>query len=191
MLIATNGNAQTHCDDWGEAGRRASGGSRPLIGSMWRPKLRFRVSRSFRALANILPLFALAAGVVWSPQRVCGQGPNRAELLLRERGARAERLVPPERTAVEKGLITIEKAWQRFNNVKGDGNGLHFSSGHFPAGAGFGYGLGYTHSGMWVDGYPEPGRANRVDFHANASYTFSVSFSRVSCAPLEQMLTPD
>jgi hypothetical protein len=129
------------------------------------------VSHSVRSFANALPLLALAAGFVWSPHNLCAQGPKRAELLMDKRAARTEHLTPPERTAGEKGLITIENAWQRFNSIKGNGNGLHFSSGHFPAGSGFGYGLGYGHSNLWEDGYPEPDRANRIDFHANASYS--------------------
>ena len=170
MFIATNGSGHTYCEDWGSDRREASSDSRPLSGCIWETKIRI-ASRSFRAFANILPLLAVVAGSFWIPQHLCAQGPNRAELLIRERGARAEHLTPPERTAIEKGLTTIEKAWQRFNSIKGNENGLHFSSGHFPAGSGFGYGLGYGHSNLWVDGYPEPDRANRIDFHANASYS--------------------
>jgi hypothetical protein len=168
MRIATNSSGHCHCDDWGPDQRTASSDSRPLSGYIWETKIR---SRSVRSLASALPALALAVGFVWSPHRLCAQGPKRAELLVDDRDARTDHLTPPERTAIEKGLTTIEKAWQRFNSIKGNENGLHFSSGHFPAGSGLGYGIGYGHSNLWVDGYPEPDRANRIDFHANASYS--------------------
>jgi hypothetical protein len=83
---------------------------------------------------------------------------------LDKRAARTEHLTAPKRTTLKKALITIEKAWHRVNRVKGGENGLHFSSGHFPAGSGFGYGLGYIKG----DGFSQ----KRLGF------LFSVEFSQ-------------
>jgi Omp85 superfamily domain len=118
----------------------------------------------------ILPA-ALAIGSVLSPMPSRAEAPNRADLLKAEREAKTQELTPPKRTSIEQGLYFIDKAMERFNSVKGNESGLHYSSGHFPPGAGFGFGLGYTRNGMWVDGYPEPDRPNRLDFHFNAAYS--------------------
>ncbi len=122
------------------------------------------------AIRLTLPLAIAIAAFLWTlPTQA--QAPSRAQLLLGERQAKSESLTPPERTSIERGLRFIEKASERFNSVKGNETGLHYSSGHFPAGAGFGFGLGYTHNGMWVEGYPEPDRPNRLDFHVTAAYS--------------------
>ncbi len=133
------------------------------------------LSRFFRGLATPGGRFVLgvafAAIVFPSPSILRAQAPTRAEILRKEREAKSERLTPPERNGVERGLAVIERAAQRFNSVKGNETGVHFYSGDFPAGAGFGFGLGYTHNGMWVDGYPEPNKPNRLDFDVKAAYT--------------------
>ena len=113
-----------------------------------------------------LPFLALTA-----TRPLQAQAPSRADLLIAEREARAEELTPPKRTRIEQGLTFIERASQRFNNVRGNETGLHFSSGNFPPGAGLGFGVGYTHNGMWLDGYPEPDRPNRLDYSTNVSYS--------------------
>src|SRR5690606_37499751 len=107
-----------------------------------------------------------------------------ANLLVVEREARAEELAPPQRTRIEEGLAFIERASQRFNSVRGNESGLHYSSGSFPPGAGFGFGLGYTHKGMWVEGYPEPDRANRLDYNVSASYSTRKYYETVADAQL-------
>jgi hypothetical protein len=108
------------------------------------------------------------------------QTPTRANLLLGEREARSETLTPPARTRIEQGLALIEKASQRFNNVRGNETGIHYYSGNFPAGSGFGFGLGYTHNGMWVDGYPEPDRPNRLDYSLAAAFSSRSYYELVS-----------
>ena len=110
----------------------------------------------------LLPLLTVAAGA---------QVPTRATLLRAERQARVERATPPQRKSIEKGLRTFEKAFGRFNRVKRGKGGFHFASGDFPAGSGFGYGLGYTRRGLLVEGYPEPDRPNRVDVDVVAAYS--------------------
>jgi hypothetical protein len=96
----------------------------------------------FAALAA-LPLLVLT-----ETPPLPAQAPSRADLLVAEREARAEELAPPERTRIEEGLAFVERASQRFNSVRGNETGLHYSSGDFPPGAGFGFGVGYTHNGM-------------------------------------------
>ena len=110
----------------------------------------------------LLPLLTVAAGA---------QVPTRATLLRAERQAKVERATPPQRVSIEKGLRTFEKAFGRFNRVKRGKGGFHFAGGDFPAGSGFGFGLGYTRRGLLVEGYPEPDRPNRVDVDIVAAYS--------------------
>lgn len=135
-------------------------------------KRRDRASRS-RTTRKLVPFFLL--GVVyagaWISPALHAQTLTRASLLESEREARSENLTSPERTRIEEGLAFIEKASQRFNRVRGDESGLHYYSGDFPAGSGFGFGLGYTHNGKWVEGYPEPDRPNRLDYSLKAAYS--------------------
>ena len=88
-----------------------------------------------------------------------------------ERQAKVERATPPQRESIEKGLRTFEKAFGRFNRVKRGKGGFHFAGGDFPAGSGFGFGLGYTRRGLLVEGYPDPDRPNRVDVDVVAAYS--------------------
>lgn len=125
-------------------------------------------TKSVIRLTALAALPFLAVTATWPLQ---GQSPSRADLLIAEREARTEELTPPKRTRIEKGLTFIERASQRFNNVRGNETGLHFSGGNFPPGAGLGFGVGYTHNGMWLDGYPEPDRPNRLDYATNVSYS--------------------
>ena len=142
-----------------------------------------RVPRLIRfiALASVLiPAIVLTS-------RTQAQVPSRADLLLAAREAKAEVLTPPVRTSVEKGLVFLEKASQRFNSVRGNQTGMHFSSGNFPPGAGLGFGVGYTHNGMWRDGYPEPDRPNRLDYQTNASYSTRSYYEAVAGAQLRNI----
>jgi outer membrane protein assembly factor BamA len=103
--------------------------------------------------------------------RLEAQLPYRADLLQQERAAKTSEVTPPQRTTIEWGMIGFQEAMKRYNDVMGDENGLHYSSGHFPAGAGFKVGVGYAHYGKWVNGYAEPDRPNRLDFHVNVAYS--------------------
>jgi hypothetical protein len=122
-------------------------------------------------MIRLTALAALTLLAVTAAEPLQAQAPSRADLLAAEREAKSQELTPPERTRIEEALAFIERASQRFNSVRGNETGLHYSSGDFPPGAGFGFGVGYTHNGMWVDGYPEPERANRLDYHMSASYS--------------------
>lgn len=135
------------------------------------PSCRYRSRRPGTHPMLVALQVAFTVGFLLLPMRLMGQVPNRAELLEQERAARIPEATPPQRTNIERGMMIIQKASERFNSVRGDENGLHYSSGHFPAGAGFGFGLGYSHTGKWVDGYSEPDRPNRLDFHWNAAYS--------------------
>jgi Omp85 superfamily domain len=116
-------------------------------------------------------LMALSIASLLLLTRLQAQVPYRADLLEQERAAGITEATPPQRTAIERGMTILQEAGERYNSVMGDENGLHYSSGHFPAGAGFGFGLGYSRNGQWVDGYAEPDRPNRLDFNLNAAYS--------------------
>ena len=99
------------------------------------------------------------------------QAPNRADLLEAEREVKRDEVKPPQRTTVERGMQLLEKALTRFENIKGSDPGLHYTSGHLPAGSGFGFGLGYTYRPTTKGGYSEPGRPNAIDFEVGAAYS--------------------
>ena len=141
------------------------------VGLGFGPSYRHRSLRRGNRAVPVALQVAFLVGFLLLPMRLVGQLPNRADLLEQERTARIPEVTPPQRTVIERGMIFIQEASERFNSVRGDENGLHYSSGHFPAGAGFGFGVGYSHNGKWVDGYLEPDRPNRLDFHVNAAYS--------------------
>ena len=98
------------------------------------------------------------------------QVPSRAASLKKEREARAAVLVPPERAANERRLNSIQKAFGFFENITGSWYGFNYTSGHFPAGAGFGYGLGYTKEAVGSR-YAEQNLPNRVDLKIVGAYS--------------------
>src|SRR5262245_20313785 len=86
------------------------------------------------------------------------QAPNRADLLEAERQGKRDAVTPPERTGIERGMRLIERGLTDFENLTGNDRGLYYSSGHLPAGSGFGFGLGYTYKPTTKGGYSDPGR---------------------------------
>jgi len=122
----------------------------------------------FRATCDVLStLFA----VLLCQSILEAQVPSRAELLEAEREAQRDEVTPPERTPIERGMRLLEKGLTSFENIKGSDPGLHYTSGHLPAGSGFGFGLGYTYRPTTKGGYSEPGRPNAIDFKAGAAYS--------------------
>jgi hypothetical protein len=115
-------------------------------------------NRSLRRGARVLRLalqVAFSIASLMLPMRLEAQVPHRADLLREERAAMTQEIRPPQRTNIERGMVIIQKASERFNCVRGDGNGLHYSSGYFPASSRFGFGVGYT---VFSGGRPLPER---------------------------------
>ena len=121
-------------------------------------------------------IFWLTGFLVWAaaPTLALGlaadgpQVPSRAALLKKEREAKQTVLVSPERTPAERGLNKIQKSLTFLENITGSWRGFHFTSGHFPAGAGFGYGLGYTQEAVGSR-YAERNLPNRVGLNLVAA----------------------
>ena len=100
-----------------------------------------------------------------------GQLPSRELQLLSQREARADRLRPPERRTVEKGMVLLEKGMHRLNGVRRGNGGFHLASGYFPAGAGFSPGVGFTRRGLGTVGRLDPDQPNRIDLNVVAAYS--------------------
>ena len=100
------------------------------------------------------------------------QGPSRAALLEAERQARADTVVEPTRSTVDKGLRAFAEFTTFVGNIQGGWKGFHFAGGDFPTGAGFAYGIGFTDLAVGSI-YADPDRPNRVDVNAVAAYSTS------------------
>ncbi len=109
---------------------------------------------------------------------------SRALNIQKEREAKVATLVPPERGSFEKGLNKIEQGMGYFNAVMGSFHGFHYTTGGFPAGAGWGYGLGFTQNAIGHR-YEGAKLANRIDFDAAAAYS-TRSYYRIGTSVLLQ-----
>ena len=97
-------------------------------------------------------------------------GPSRAALLEAQHQAAPQTVLPQERSPAARALPRGEEVSRFVANLLRVWKGFHFSTGDFPAGAGFVYGVGYTYSPLGdspaVEGFP-----NRMDVDEVAAYS--------------------
>ena len=80
--------------------------------------------------------------VIAGPVNAQGEPESRAELLRREREAKATQLHPPEPSKLEKALLDLE-AGRLFERILNPAEGLYPKFGSITAGSGFSIGPGY------------------------------------------------
>lgn len=124
-----------------------------------------------KTLAGLKPLAGCLALVVASGPAAVSQTPSRAELLTGRRQEKSQHLSPPRREKVDKGIRAAGRFIDRFNSVQESSAGFFYSTGDFPSGKGFAFGVGYQHRGLLQRGYVPETYPNRMDLRVEAAYT--------------------
>ena len=127
------------------------------------PPRRARAAPLLRSLAGCLALLLASAAL--------GQTPTRTDLLTARRQEKSQQLSPPQRESVDKGIRAVEGFIERFNRVQESSAGFFYSSGDFPSGKGFAYGVGYQNRGLLQRGYVPETYPNRIDLRVEAAYS--------------------
>jgi hypothetical protein len=120
--------------------------------------------RSLALAAGCLAL--LSAGAPWAQAQ-----PTRAELLDARRQEKSLNLTPPQRERVDRGIRTVQGFIDRFNRVQESSAGFFYSTGDFPSGKGFAFGMGYQNRGLLQRGYVSETQPNRIDLRVEAAYS--------------------
>jgi hypothetical protein len=97
--------------------------------------------------------------------------PTRAELLDARRQEKSLNLTPPERESVDRGIRTVQGFIDRFNRVQESSAGFFYSTGDFPSGKGFAFGMGYQNRGLLQRGFVSETHPNRIDLRVEAAYS--------------------
>jgi outer membrane protein assembly factor BamA len=97
--------------------------------------------------------------------------PTRAELLDARRQEKSLNLTPPHRESVDRGIRTVQGFIDRFNQVQESSAGFFYSTGDFPSGRGFAFGLGYQNRGLLQRGFVSETHPNRIDLRVEAAYS--------------------
>ena len=104
---------------------------------------------------------------------------SRTALLAGERDAKAGYAVPPERSKIERWLYRYDNGSTATPFIFQPWHGFYLNGGHFPAGAGTKFGVGFTHDVGRVRPAADPNRPNRVEIDALAAYS-TMGYSRGS-----------
>ncbi len=97
--------------------------------------------------------------------------PSRAELLSARRQEKSLNLSPPKRESVDRGIRTVQGFIDRFNSVQESSAGFFYSTGEFPSGKGFAFGVGYQNKGLLQKGFVSDTHPNRIDLRVEAAYS--------------------
>ena len=128
--------------------------------------------RPFPARGTLLiALLGCLALLVANADSALGQAPTRSELLAARRQERSQHLSPPRRESVDKGVRAVDRFIERFNRVQESSAGFFYSTGDFPSGKGFAFGVGYQHRGLLQRGYVPETYPNRMDLRVEAAYS--------------------
>lgn len=123
---------------------------------------------------RLLRFLPLAAGSLilslLGPTTAMAQ-PTRTELLSARRQEKSLNLTPPRRESVDRGIRTVQGFIDRFNRVQESSAGFFYSTGDFPSGKGFAFGLGYQHRGLLQQGFVADTHPNRIDLRVEAAYS--------------------
>jgi hypothetical protein len=99
------------------------------------------------------------------------QTPSRIELLRARRQEKSQNLSRPVREKVDKGISAVQGFIDRFNRVQESSAGFYYSTGDFPSGKGFAFGVGYQNRGLLQRGYVPDNYPNRIDLRVEAAYS--------------------
>lgn len=124
-----------------------------------------------KTVSRLKTLSGCVALVMASAPVASGQAPSRNELLKARRQEKSQRLSPPRREGVDKGIRAANRFIDRFNKVQESSAGFFFSTGDFPSGKGFAFGVGYQHRGLLQRGYVPETYPNRIDLRVEAAYS--------------------
>jgi hypothetical protein len=102
---------------------------------------------------------------------------SRTALLARERDAKVESAVPPQRSKIERALYRYDNGSTSTPFIFQPWHGFSLAGGHFPAGAGTKFGVLFTHDLGRVRPAADPNRPNRVEVEALAAYS-TMGYSR-------------
>jgi hypothetical protein len=130
--------------------------------------------------SGLLKILAAWLAIVWAAATPApAQAPSRAELLRARRQEKSQNLSPPQRERVDQGIRAVEGFIDRFNRVQESSAGFFFSTGDFPSGKGFAFGVGYQNRGLLQRGYVPETHPNRIDLRVEAAYS-TRSYQQIS-----------
>ena len=132
------------------------------------PFIRLAAKWKFTSTVFLLWMFTPALALGLSPGE--DPGPSRAALLEAQPQAAPQTVLPQERSPVARALPRGEEVSRFVANLLRVWKGFHFSTGDFPAGAGFVYGVGYTYSPLG-DSPAVEDPPNRLDVDVVAAYS--------------------
>jgi Omp85 superfamily domain len=133
----------------------------------------------FRVSIIVALLTAASAAAAQSQEPDQTSTTSRTALLAAEREKKATEVVPPQQSRVERALYRYDTSSTTLPIVFAPWHGVHLASGTFPAGAGTGIGLGFTHDLGPMRPGADPNRANRLELDTLAAYGIR-GYSRIA-----------